>query len=323
MSLFSKLRNCAIFFTLLFSLVSWSHTHTHTQKAYKAARTLARAQITVVQFSTFALTAWKYATFFICFCFTKFCDIKFFLLSLSLLFPARSCCCCCGCGPAFIPLSVCSCVYVCVFVCACFLWPNMAAKRRVRVLFAIFYLSFSRSIPLVVVLRWVYELYRFLCGRILFLFAIPLCIFFFCSSAFFLPFFCLLCRLAFFGCHKNVFLYVRRRYLAGRSSWHNVACSSLPRGLLACLALWIFSPLLASPVSDFYARLGWRSLFPYIIYTYIYRCMYVIYMYICMCVLCTLFRCGHSLWARCFCHFCINFIFCVFSAAAAAAVYSA
>lgn len=54
----------------------------------------------------------------------------------------------------------------------------MAAKRRVRVLFAIFYLSFSRSIPLVVVLRWVYELYRFLCGRILFLFAIPLCIFF-------------------------------------------------------------------------------------------------------------------------------------------------
>lgn len=185
--LFSKLRNCAIFFTLLFSLVSWSHTH--TQKAYKAARTLARAQITVGQFSTFALTAWKYATFFICFCFTKFCDIKFFLLSLSLLFPARSCCCCCGCGPALY-LSLC--VRVCMCVCSCVLafydpiWPPSVAYvfslpssislSRALSLWLWFCVGFMNYIDFYAVA------YYF---SLLFLFVY----FFFCSSAFFLPFF--------------------------------------------------------------------------------------------------------------------------------------
>lgn len=238
------------------------------------------------QFSTFALAAWKYATFFICFCFTKFCVIKFFLLSLSLLFPARSCCCCYVCGPAFIPLCVCVSVLEWVCLCPCVLafydpiWPPSAAY----VFSLASSVSLSRSVSGSAVLCWVYELYRFLCGRILFLFAIPLCIFFcFCSSAFFLPFLdfcCLLCRLAFFGCHKNVFLYVRRRYLAGRSSRHNVAPARLG----------LFSPA-AAPYEYFCLACHWLLcsarlafiILVYYIHIYIYS-----YIYICMCHVCVL-----------------------------------
>lgn len=97
------------------------------------------------------------------------------------------------------------------------------------------------------------------------------------------------CR-SFFLCNKNVFLYVA---LSGRSP-----CIMLAR---FCYCLWIF----AGPEFDFYVSLGRQKagwLVGWLTPIFVYR-IYMFYSYA--------LRSFLLPFALCFCHFCINFIFCV------------
>lgn len=122
MSLFSKLRNCAIFFVLSFPIhgTHTARTHTHKLKAYKAA--------------THTLTDNCGTIFNICARRLKICNIFYLFLLHKVLrhkiFFAgchfcRSCCCCCV--TAFIPQCVwlCVCAYVLAFYDP--IWPPSAA----------------------------------------------------------------------------------------------------------------------------------------------------------------------------------------------------
>lgn len=190
---------------------------------------------------------------------------------------------------AVLLLYLCVCVWVCLSECVCvrvcLLFMTQYGRQAPRTCSLCHLLSLFRAQALV--LRFCVGFMNYIdfyavayYFSLLFLFVFFFC---FCSSAFFFPFldFCsLLCRLAFFGCHKNVFLYVRRRYLAGRSSRHNVAPARLG----------LFSPA-AAPYEYFCLACHWLLcsarlafiILVYYIHIYIYS-----YIYICMCHVCVL-----------------------------------
>lgn len=123
MSLFSKLRNCAIFLCSLSPFMEHTqHAHTHKLKAYKAA--------------THTHTDNCGTIFNICARRLKICNIFYLFLLHKVLrhkiFFAcchfcRSCCCCC-CVTAFIP----QCVWLCVCVHVCLLFMTQYGRQAPR-----------------------------------------------------------------------------------------------------------------------------------------------------------------------------------------------
>lgn len=144
MSLFSKLRNCAIF--LCSFPYSWStdsthvHTHTHSQKAYKAA-THSDNCGTIFNICARRL---KICNIFYLFLLHKVLRHKIFFAGCHF---CRSCCCC---VTAFISLCVCYCMCVCACVLAFYdpIWPPSAAYVFVAIfcLFQSLFLSGPGSV---------------------------------------------------------------------------------------------------------------------------------------------------------------------------------
>lgn len=111
----------------------------------------------------------------------------------------------------------------------------MAAKRRVRVRGHL--LSLSVFLFLGLVLCWVYELYRFLCGRILFLLLFLFCIIF--LSAFCLLF-ALLCCLPFFAALPFLAAIKMSFYMSNGDIW----LEDLPGALYCSILAWFLLFLL-------------------------------------------------------------------------------